>query len=123
MDLLRDKTFVLNPTKSNLKEKGFRYDMIHSTKDYECYSYSFVLERYNRTPLIIATFRIYLDNGEVTIDVNYDNGCVYPAWYQRNDRLYTAYKDHIKRLDQKIINKMKKLGIIDSNKDVIVVSE
>lgn len=111
MDLLKDN-FTTGKSKAELKKKGFRYDATYSTKDCECYKYSFTVDSYNKTPVIICVFRVYLDNNEVKIDVYDGSGNIYPAWYHRNSCIYAHYKDYIKKIDNKIIGKMKKLEIL-----------
>lgn len=112
MDLLKTKYFMKNPTKSTLKKKGFRYDLECSTKEYDCFTYSFPVDYYNKTPVLVCKVRVYMDNGEVDIDViNCGDGSIYPAWYQRNSRIFQSHKNYIEKIDNTINDELNKLHI------------
>ena len=102
-----------NPTKSSLRRKGFRYDMECSTKEYDCFTYSFPVDYYNKTPVIVCKIRVYLDNGEVNLDVfNCGDSSMFPAWYQRNSRLFDCQREYVSKIDQKIGKELDKLGVV-----------
>lgn len=112
MDYLNTNLFMKNPTKSSLRRKGFRYDMECSTKEYDCFTYSFPADYYNKTPVLICRLRVYLDDGETNIDViNCGDGSIYPAWYMRDDRLYSCQQEYLSKIDKRIDKELNKLGI------------
>lgn len=112
MGNLNKKIFMKNPTKSSLRRKGFRYDMECSTKDYDCFTYNFPVDYYNSTPVVMCRIRVYLDNGEINLDViNCGNGSLYPAWYLREDRMYDHQKEYLEKIDIRIKEELCKLEI------------
>lgn len=112
MDCLKTKYLMKDATKSILRQKGFRYDVECSTKEYDCFTYSFPVDYYKKAPVLICRLRVYTDTGEVDMDVlNYGDGNIYPAWYQRNSRLYSSHKRYIAKIDNRINKEMKKLHI------------
>lgn len=116
MGKINKKLHMKNYTKSALRRKGFRYDLECSTKEYDCFTYNFPVDNYNNTPIVMCRIRVYLDNGEVNLDViNCGNGSLYPAWYLREDRLYSYQKEYLQKIDLKIKNELRKLEITERN--------
>lgn len=111
MDYINTRYYMVNPTKSILNKKGFRYDLECSTKDCDCFAYSFPVDYYNKTPILFCKLRVYMDNGEVTIDVYDKTGNIYPAWYQKGNRIYFTHKNYITKLDNIIRKELIKLCI------------
>lgn len=119
MDIINNKYYIENPTISNLKKKGFRYDFQSSTVDYKCYSYEFPVDDYNGHPTLICIFRTYLDDGETTVDLRNADGSVFSGWYQQDNPIYMYLKDYLDCICDKIQKEMDKLGIIKKNWGII----
>lgn len=105
-----NKYYINNPSKKLLKKNGFRYDVRCSTKDCECYIYEFPVEFYKKTPVITCRIRVYIDNGDVTVDVHNGFGLV-PAWYQKDNSQFEHHKNHLSKIDRKIIKKLNVIGV------------
>ncbi len=106
MEVIGNKYYMKNPIKLSLKKIGFRYDTKCSTKDYECYIYEFPVSFYKKTPVIMCRMRVYMNNGDVTVDVHNGFGLL-PAWYQKNNHQFSCYQEYISKIDKHISNKLK----------------
>lgn len=105
-----NKYYINNPSKKFLKKNGFRYDTKCSTKECECYIYDFPVIFYKKTPAITCQIRVYMDNGDATIDVRNGFGLL-PEWYQKENIQFLHYKDQIIKIDKQILCKLNHIGI------------
>lgn len=105
-----NKYYINNPSIKSLKKNGFRYDAKCSTKDCECYIHEFPVAFYKKTPVTICQIRVYMDNGDVTIDVR-DNFGLLPAWYQNENPLFVHYKNQILKIDKRILCRLNQIGV------------
>lgn len=106
-----NRFYINNPIKSTLKKRGFRYDTKCSTKDCECYIYEFPVIFYKKTPVITCCIRVYMDNGEVTIDIHNGFGLI-PAWYQKDNPQFTCHRKYISKIDRQIVDKLNIFGVL-----------
>lgn len=106
----RNKYYIKNPSTKLLKKNGFRYDTKCSTKDCECYIQEFPVALYKKTPVIICQIRVYMDNGDVTVDVRNNFGLL-PEWYQKENLLFAHYKSQILKINKRILYNLKRINV------------
>lgn len=105
-----NKYYIKNPSTKSLKKNGFRYDTKCSTKDCECYIKEFPVAFYKKTPVITCQVRVYMDNGDVTIDVRGNFGLL-PEWYQKENTQFLYYKNQIQKIDKRILCRLNQIGV------------
>ncbi len=105
-----NKYYINNPSKNLLKKNGFRYDAKCSTEDCECYIYEFPVEFYKKTPVTTCRIRVYMDNGDVTVDVHNSFGLL-PAWYQKENPQFAHYKNYLSKINRQIIKRLNIIGV------------
>lgn len=105
-----NKYYIKNPSTKSLKKNGFHYDVKCSTKDCECYTNEFPVTFYKKTPVTTCQVRVYMDNGDVTIDVCGNFGLL-PAWYQNKNPQFIHYKNQILKINKQILCKLKCIGV------------
>lgn len=105
-----NKYYINDPSIKSLKKNGFRYDTNCSTKECECYIHEFPVVFYRKSPVIICQIRVYMDNGDVTVDVRNNFGLL-PAWYQNKNPQFTHYKNQILKINKQILCKLKRIGV------------
>ena len=106
MDRLTYK--MSNHTKDNLISKGFKYNRYLSDILEETYTYRFPLILYKNSPTIDCAVSVSTISGIVNINViNTSTKDLYPAYYNRE----YGNSEIIKVIDNKIANKLKRLGI------------
>lgn len=110
MEKIIDNTYISkNHNKNKLKEIGFYYDKDLSNIDSQYYSFKFPVYKYNGKPLLDCIISIDSENGYTIVNVYKSNTkTIYPPFYQK---VYGDYDSVLRMINNKIIEKLKELGI------------
>ena len=110
MDRLIKKNYVKKkPTKTWLYNHGFKHSKIISDEFVDAYTYRFPVYRYNMLILLECEILIFLQTGEVRLNV-FDNNTrdVYAPFYCYE---YGGKNSVLIQINNKIERELKKLGI------------
>lgn len=109
--MTQNKLIVTDYCKANLRKLGFIYD--YGT---EMWKYTFTVLFYKRNPVLTCYIYISKDNDFCTIQVVDSFNNPYAPYYSHE---YGRYGDYLKKIDRKILYKLKKFHIIVKKKDII----
>ena len=98
----RNKTYKLNISNQDMKQKGFRYDFLLQE-----YAYEFPVYKYNKKPTIVCKLGVDNDTNNIWFNVYDIKGNLYPPYYNRE---YGKSKV-IDIIDKNITKEFRKLGI------------
>lgn len=112
-NILEKRYIKKNITKEWLSQNNFRYNRFLS-ENYEenIYSHRFPIYKYAGHTILECEISVKQNTGEININV-YDNGTyvIYPPFYYKEE--YKNYSKFVDELNQKIIAKLKELGITE----------
>lgn len=102
--MIQNELIVTDYCKVNLRKLGFIYD--YGT---EMWKYTFTVLFYKRNPVLTCYIYISKDNDFCTIQVVDSFNNPYAPYYSHE---YGRYGDYLKKIDRKILYRLKNLGII-----------
>ena len=107
---LENDYVMTDSTLKTVKDLGFRYyKKMNYDNEKLYYIYSFPIEKYNNTSIMLCDIIVEIDNGLFSIDVhNFDNKMFTPFY---NTEFIYPYEELLKKYKKAITNEFKKLGI------------